>query len=129
MPASVVRPLVQAAGSLTYIYIRESRAGGETGLIQPECQYVFDLPLPVDVIPQPNDSEVESFELLTVEKCQEYLVEGQFKPNCALLMLDFWVRHGVINQETEGEELYAEIVSRLHRDLGLPGPWETKKES
>lgn len=114
---------------MTYIYVRESRAGGETGLIQPECEYVFDLPLPASVTPKPNDTEVEEFYLWTVEKCQEHLAKGEFKPNCAFLLLDFFVRHGVISEESEGKEVYEEIVRRLHRGLEVPGPWLGKVES
>ena len=124
LPAEMVKANVKAIGPITYSYIRDSRAGGESDLIQPECEFIYDLPLPADVIPKPNDTEVEAFELLTVEKCQEYLAEGQFKPNCAIVMLDFFVRHGVITEETDGKDVYDQIVKRVHRDLGMPGPWK-----
>ena len=55
------------------------------------------------------------------------MAAGQFKPNCALLMLDFFVRKGVVTQETEGKEGFEELTRRLHRDLGFPGPWEEKE--
>ena len=95
--------------------VRDEKAGGETGLLQPECQFVYDLELTPDIIPKPNDDEVESFHLWPVEKVQKAMAEAQFKPNCALVLLDFFVRHGILTPENEKD--YVEIVSRLHRRL------------
>ncbi len=120
LPEELVRKGATAEGILTYIYIRESRAGGENGMIQPECQFVYELELPADVIPKPNDSEVEQFYLWTVEEVQEHLTKGEFKPNCALIILDFFIRHGILTRENERD--FEEITSRLHRQLEFPGP-------
>jgi 8-oxo-dGTP pyrophosphatase MutT (NUDIX family) len=120
LPEALVREHAKACGTITYIYIREPRAGGENGLIQPECQYVFDLELPEDVVPKPNDSEVEEFYLWTVEEVQGALGRGEFKPNCSLLVLDFFVRWGILTEENERD--YNEIKRRLHRELEFPGP-------
>ncbi|KAF2755379.1 thiamine pyrophosphokinase-related protein-like protein [Pseudovirgaria hyperparasitica] len=114
----IVRKNVKAAGTVTYFYIRDERAGGETNLLQPECQYVYDLELPEDVIPKPNDDEVEQFYLWTVGEVRKALARGEFKPNCAMVMLDFFIRHGIITPENEDD--YIEIVSRLHRRLEFP---------
>lgn len=119
LPEKLVREKVESKGTITYIYIREPRAGGESGLVQPECQYVYDLELPGEVVPKPNDNEVECFYLWSVEEVQAAMERGEFKPNCALLMLDFFARWGIINQENED---YGEINSRLHRELEFPGP-------
>jgi 8-oxo-dGTP pyrophosphatase MutT (NUDIX family) len=120
LPEDLVRSSVKACGTITYIYIRGARAGGESGMIQPECQYVYDLELPPSIIPKPNDSEVEQFYLWTVEEVQEAMGKGEFKPNCALLMLDFFIRHGILTEENEKD--YKEIKRRLHRELEFPGP-------
>jgi 8-oxo-dGTP pyrophosphatase MutT (NUDIX family) len=64
LPADFVRANAVAAGAVSYFYVRETSAGGEEGLLQPEVQYVYDLPLPEDVIPKPNDDEVEAFTLM-----------------------------------------------------------------
>ncbi|KAF2703209.1 thiamine pyrophosphokinase [Pleomassaria siparia CBS 279.74] len=114
----LVRSKVKAAGTVTYFHIRTSKAGGETGLLQPECQYVYDLELPEDVIPKPGDDEVEEFYLWSVDEVREAMARGEFKPNCALVVLDFLIRHGIITNETERD--YIEIVSRLHRRLEFP---------
>lgn len=120
LPAALVRENVKAKGTVTYCYIREERAGGEAGLIQPECQYVFDLELPADVVCKPNDDEVECFNLWTVEQVKEALGKGEFKPNCAMVMLDFFVRWGILTKDNEND--LEEIKSRLHRELEFPGP-------
>lgn len=120
LPEAVVRARVTYHRAVNYIYIRESRAGGESGMVQPECQHIYDLELPTDVLPKPNDSEVEEFYLWTVEQVQEHMAKGEFKPNCALVVLDFFIRRGILTKENE--ENYEEIKSRLHRELEFPGP-------
>ncbi len=122
LPAELVREKAVATGTITYIYVRGERAGGESGLIQPECQYVYDLELPEGMSCKPNDSEVEEFYLWTVGEVKEALARGEFKPNCALLTLDFFIRWGILTKENEPD--YEEIKARLHRDLEFPGPWK-----
>lgn len=107
-------------GTVTYFYVRDERAGGETGLLQPECQYVYDLEVGEDVVPKPGDQEVEEFGLWSVEEVKESLARGEWKPNTALVMLDFFVRHGILTPANEKD--YVEIVSRLHRRLEFPTP-------
>ncbi|KAK3174479.1 hypothetical protein OEA41_001725 [Lepraria neglecta] len=118
LPEHLVRSNAKPCGTVSYIHIRDERAGGETGLVQPECQHVYDMEVGADVIPKPCDNEVEDFYLLTVKQVQEALAEGQFKPNCALVLLDFFVRHGILKGENEPD--YIEIVSRLHRKMPFP---------
>ena len=120
LPGEFVRQQATYHGAVTYTYIREGRAGGESGMIQPECQHVYDLELPTDVVPKPNDSEVEEFYLWTVEEVREHMAKGEFKPNCALVVIDFLVRRGILTEENEGD--YEEIKRRLHRELEFPGP-------
>ncbi|KAH7355291.1 thiamine pyrophosphokinase-related protein-like protein [Rhexocercosporidium sp. MPI-PUGE-AT-0058] len=127
LPEELVRENVRACGTVTYVYLRDERAGGETGLVQPECQYIFDLELPGDVVCRPCDGEVEEFFLWGVEEVREALGRGEFKPNCAMVMLDFFVRWGFLTKENEGD--YEEIVRRLHRDLEFPGPHKDVKEA
>lgn len=113
-----VRENVRSTGAVTYFHIRDERAGGETRLLQPECQYTYDLEVGEDIEPRPSDDEVEGFTLMGVEEVKEMLAAGEFKPNCALVLLDFFIRHGVLTYENERD--YIEIVARLHRLLELP---------
>ncbi|KAF2200090.1 thiamine pyrophosphokinase-related protein-like protein [Delitschia confertaspora ATCC 74209] len=118
LSGELVRERAKACGTVTYFYIRDQNAGGETGLLQPECQYIYDLELPEDVVPKPGDDEVEEFYLMDVNEVQEALKKAEFKPNCALVQLDFFIRHGILTSEEERD--YIEIVSRLHRRLEFP---------
>lgn len=118
LPEDVVRNGAKAVGTVTYFHIRDERAGGETKLLQPEVQYVYDIELSEDIVPKPSDDEVERFDLRTVQEVKESLRNGEFKPNCAMVMLDFFVRHGLVSMETD--EGYVEMVSRLHRRLEFP---------
>ena len=117
LPEDVVRS-AKPCGTLTYFHVRDARAGGETGLCQPECQYLYDLELSPDTVPTPGDNEAVDFQLLRVEEVQQAMAAGQFKPNCALVLLEFFVRHGILTAENEPD--YIEIVARLHRRLEFP---------
>jgi 8-oxo-dGTP pyrophosphatase MutT (NUDIX family) len=122
LPEDFMRQHAKETGTITYIYITDERAGGEPGWIYPECQWVYDLELPADgsVTPCPKDGEVESFRLQTVEEIQEQLAQGLWKPNCAMIMLDFFVRHGILTPENE--PYYDEPRARAHRHIPFPGP-------
>jgi 8-oxo-dGTP pyrophosphatase MutT (NUDIX family) len=122
LPEDVMRKDAKLTGTVTYIYITDERSGGEPGYIYPECQWVYDLELPDDgsIIPFPKDGEVESFSLHTVEEIQEQLAQGRWKPNCAMIMLDFFLRHGIYTPENE--PYYDELRDRAHRFIPFPGP-------
>ena len=67
----------------------------------PNCEwnfpFIFDLLLPDDFIPKPNDGEVESFQLLPIEKVAEIVdTSFDYKDNCNLVIIDFLIRHGHI---------------------------------
>ncbi|MCJ1229013.1 hypothetical protein MMC12_005677 [Toensbergia leucococca] len=114
----MVRRSAKAVGIVSYFYVRDARAGGETGLLQPEVQYVYDLEVDIEVVPKPGDNEVEQFYLWTIKEVMLALAEGQFKPNCAVVLLDFFVRHGILT--AENEKYYIDIVARIHRALPFP---------
>ena len=116
----LVRSNAKSCGTVSYFHIRDARAGGEAGLLQPECQYVYDMEIGKEVIPKPGDNEVEDFYLWTVDEVKRALAEGQFKPNCAVVLLDFFIRRGILTAENEQD--YVEIVSRIHRKLPFPTP-------
>ena len=116
----LVRSNAKPCGTVSYFHIRDARAGGEAGLLQPECQYVYDMEIGEEVIPKPGDNEVEDFYLWSVGEVKRALAEGQFKPNCAVVLLDFFIRRGILTAENEKD--YVEIVSRIHRKLPFPTP-------
>lgn len=118
LPEDVVKKGATAVGSVTYFYVRDERAGGETGLLQPEVEYIYDLKLDVNVVPKPCDTEVEDFRLWDVDEIKHALINGEFKPNCAVVLIDFFIRHGILTPENEPD--YLEIMARLHRRLEFP---------
>ncbi|KAI2640686.1 NUDIX hydrolase domain-like protein [Hypomontagnella submonticulosa] len=120
LPETLMRERAKFTGMVTYIYITDERAGGEAGQIYPETQWVYDIELPAEFVPAPKDGEVAGFYLWTVEEVQQKLAEGRFKPNCALILVDFFIRHKILTPENEPD--YHEIVQRLHRKLPFPGP-------
>ncbi|KAK4193811.1 putative NUDIX hydrolase 3 superfamily [Podospora australis] len=128
LPEDVMRKNTVETGIITYIQITDERTGGEAGYIYPECQWVYDLELPSDnsVVPTPKDGEVESFNLRTVEEIQEQLAQGLWKPNCAVVMLDFFVRHGIYTRENEPH--YDALYARSHRLIPFPGPHLTYRK-
>jgi 8-oxo-dGTP pyrophosphatase MutT (NUDIX family) len=104
--------------TLTFMHVADEHAGkGEVGLIYPEVQYIFECELPSDMAPRtnPDDNEVESFKLCTVDEVKAQLLNGRYKPNCALILVDFLIRKGIITREDERD--YDEIIERMNRDL------------
>ncbi|OAA46274.1 thiamin pyrophosphokinase- protein [Metarhizium rileyi] len=124
----VVRQNAQEVGKVTYIYVTDEKNVGQADLIYPECQWVYDLELPAEITPQPKDGEVEEFKLCDVNQVKEDLARGKFKDNCAVVMLDFFIRHGII--KINDEPHLSTIQARIHRKLPFPGPhqvqWSTK---
>jgi isopentenyldiphosphate isomerase len=89
-------------------YLAESDKG-----IKPDTLYCYDIELPDDFTPVCTDGEVESFELIPVKNVMEIIRDSdQFKLNCNLVILDFLIRHGLLDPDQTG---YAELVSSLHR--------------
>ena len=64
--------------------------------IFPNTEFVFDLELPVDFVPQNADGEVQKFELLTSKECYERMFSSDFKTTSVPVVLDFLIRHGVV---------------------------------
>jgi 8-oxo-dGTP pyrophosphatase MutT (NUDIX family) len=116
----VVRTNAQEIGTITYIYVTDEKHVGQADLIYPECQWIYDLKLPAGVTPQPKDGEVEGFELCDVNQVKKDLADGKFKDNCAVVMLDFFIRHGILSDGNEPQ--LVTIQQRMHRELPFPGP-------
>lgn len=113
LPADFVRKNACATGTISYV-----TKNTKTGLIHPNVLDIFDIKLPSTMIPKPQDDEVSEFHLLSIEEVKESMLRQEFKPNCALVMIDFAVRQGIITPENEAD--YVEITTRLRRILPVP---------
>lgn len=74
--------------------------------------FLYDLDLPASFVPRNTDGELSGFELWPIERVAEAVRDTEdFKFNCALVMIDFLVRHGLIGPE---EPDYLDLVAGLH---------------
>ncbi|KAJ1848457.1 hypothetical protein LPJ73_003968 [Coemansia sp. RSA 2703] len=112
IPESIARG-ARAAGTIQY-FTRSSLG------LQPETEYVFDLELPLDFTPTPTDGEVEEFYLWSIDEVIDNVRKNLFKPNCAICVIDFLIRHGYLTPENESD--YIEIIENIHCALPFPGP-------
>lgn len=115
LSSEMVKENVVAAGTVTWFNVSDERAGGEPGLMNPGILYVYDLEVGEDVVFKSVEGDIDSFSLMGVDEVKQSLRRGDFKPSCATVMLDFFIRHGLIT--AENEKNYDVIVDRLHRRL------------
>jgi len=79
---------------------------------KPDTLYCYDIELSEEFTPVNTDGEVEKFELLPVAEVMNKVRQGGlFKPNCNLVLIDFFARHGLLDaQDSE----FLEIQQGLH---------------
>jgi 8-oxo-dGTP pyrophosphatase MutT (NUDIX family) len=118
LPEDLIRKQVVHCGCISYVGLNDRGGEGETGLIAPDIMYVYDLEIPQDMVCKQNDEEVKEFYLMTIDEVKQGLARAEFKTNSAIVMVDFFIRHGIIT--AENEKNYAEVIARLHRRLPLP---------
>lgn len=91
-------------------YCRETPLG-----LKPDILYCYDLELSPDFRPSNRDGEVAEFMLLPVEQVLALVGDGdEFKLNCNLVLIDFFIRHGILNPEAEG---YLDLCLGLREKL------------
>ncbi|RKP30226.1 hypothetical protein METBISCDRAFT_31077 [Metschnikowia bicuspidata] len=102
-------------GGLSAEFVEKKIVAAGAGHAQPEIEYVYDLAFDseTDNVPHPVDGEVEGFTLMRIDAIKQSILAGEFKPNCALVICDFMIRHGIMTAENEPN--YLEILSRIHR--------------
>jgi isopentenyldiphosphate isomerase len=92
IPPEIART-ARAAGYVAYWH-----QSGQT--LKPDIMTCFDLELPEDFTPRATDGEVHSFELWPVGRVFETVRDTtQFKYNCNLVLIDFFLRHGLISAD------------------------------
>jgi 8-oxo-dGTP pyrophosphatase MutT (NUDIX family) len=110
IPESLAKDVL-AIGTVSYLY--ETDEG-----LKPDVMVNFDLELPEDFVPHCADGEVARFDLLPIAEVAEMVRTGfDFKFNCALVVIDFLIRHGYLTADNEPS--YCDLVTGLHRSLDL----------
>ncbi|POM61543.1 RNA-binding protein, partial [Phytophthora palmivora] len=84
-----------------------------------DTMFIFDLELPRGIAPVNQDGEVESFDLLPVQDALSRLWSEpkRFKPDVCILLLDFFIRHGVLTADNFTD--YEELQRALHNTENL----------
>ncbi|SMN21997.1 similar to Saccharomyces cerevisiae YJR142W Putative protein of unknown function [Maudiozyma saulgeensis] len=122
LPKDIIDASISNAGVVSYLFYQGNpkldKFNTQNSYIVGEIEYVYDMKLDEEIIPRPNDGEVDSFNVMSLQEVITALQNAEFKPNCALVMVDFLIRHGYIT--TENEPNYLEILNRTHRTLPFP---------
>ena len=85
----------RAVGAIAYCHQFEDG-------LKPDQQFCYDLELPADFEPRNTDGEVEGFELWPIRRVADVVRDTfAFKFNCNLVIIDFLVRHGLIDADSE----------------------------
>ncbi|GBF91814.1 nudix hydrolase chloroplastic-like [Raphidocelis subcapitata] len=93
-----------AAGFISYVSLLPEG-------LKPDVLYCYDLRLPEDFVPQPQDGEVEEFVLWDLERVAHVIAHtDDYKPNCGVVVMDFLVRHGYITPDMPG---YTRLVAGM----------------
>ncbi|MEK7245772.1 MAG: DUF4743 domain-containing protein [Pseudomonadota bacterium] len=92
-------------GAVSYITARPEG-------LRRDVLFNYDLELPEDFAPDNTDGEVESFHLWPIERVIETVRDtDDFKFNCALVVIDFLIRRGLIAPDHPD---YVELLRGLH---------------
>lgn len=96
--ANIPKELVQKAEYKSMITYSMLRPEG----LRRDVLYCYDLWLPKDFVPQPNDGEVESFQLMRLEEVfQKVCTTEAFKFNVNLVLIDLFLRIGLIPKRSQ----------------------------
>lgn len=113
--AAIPRPLAEQARAVGLIaYWNQSGCQ-----LKPDVMTCFDLELPEDFTPRAHDGEVHAFELWPVDRVFETVRDtNDFKYNCNLVLIDFFVRHGLLH--ADDTDFFA-VVEGLHPTQPIRG--------
>jgi len=85
----------RAIGAISYCHQYEDG-------LKPDQQFCYDLELSADFQPRNTDGEVEGFELWPMDRVASVVRDSfDFKFNCNLVIIDFLIRHGLIDADRE----------------------------
>ncbi|MEM7200777.1 MAG: DUF4743 domain-containing protein [Planctomycetota bacterium] len=96
----------RSTGAVTYCI--ETEQG-----LKPDAMFCFDLELPADFVPECQDGEVDEFYRWPVDRVLTLVRDTrEFKFNCNLVVIDFAMRHGLLDVEAAD---YLAIARGLRR--------------
>ncbi|UQC91588.1 thiamine pyrophosphokinase [Colletotrichum lupini] len=97
---------VKEASPIQFAVLRDERWGKDfLGAPELGVKIPFDLEVKEDPIFKPNPDEVDSVEKKSVGEIVKDLLDHKFKPNSALVMIDFLIRHGCLGDISPGDVL------------------------
>lgn len=105
IPAALAKEAMPV-GAVSYTSLQQSG-------LKRDVLFCYDIELPPEFVPVPQDGEVEEFFRLPLDEVAAAVADHKrdpYKDNCNLVILDFLIRHGVITPDIPG---YLDIVSRL----------------
>lgn len=107
--ASIPGPLAATARKVATIsYVTAWDAPRQARGMRRDTLHVYDLELPEDFVPRPNDDEVQGFELWPLARVADAVREtDRFKFNVNLVLIDLFLRLGLIPPGPEAERLRA----------------------
>ncbi|MEC9264671.1 MAG: DUF4743 domain-containing protein [Pseudomonadota bacterium] len=114
--ASIGPDLARRAVPVGAVCYRHEAADG----LKPDEMFLYDLELPADFTPVPDDGEVEAFHLMPAAQVMEIVRDtDRFKFNCAAVLIHFFIRHGLLDPDTEPD--YVALCAGLNQGT-LLGP-------
>ena len=101
-------------GAISYTYTMNwTDKLGQTWIgMRPDTMITYDLNMPGHMIPKPVDGEVAEFMHMPIEHVLDIIHDtDDFKFNCNLVILDFAIRHGIMNTDNTAE--YNQLLAGL----------------
>ncbi|KAG6314409.1 hypothetical protein E4U22_008803 [Claviceps purpurea] len=112
--------VLQRGPWISFFDKKDGIAGSERGQLEPGIRFTFDLEVEAGFVPQPCEPEaIAGFMLKGVDEVKRGLKCREWKPNCALVMLDFLLRKGQIRPEED--VFFRHLRPALQRRLPFNG--------
>lgn len=111
---SYVQERIKATSAVSYTGFNDDMWG-----LKRDVLFCFDLELPPDFEPVPVDGEMETFEKVSIESLVEMLAvpilqeddsDNLWKPNVGVVLIDFLVRHGMLDAD---DPYFLELIDAL----------------
>ncbi|WYZ36024.1 hypothetical protein EsH8_X_000671 [Colletotrichum jinshuiense] len=112
---------IKRCKSIKYFDIRDKRWGAEyIGIPEAGIKVPFDIELKEKIAITGNKQDIVGIKSMSIDEVMNALLAGQFKPNCALIMIDFLIRHNLIADQKNRQDL-AQIQNLLSLKTSLLG--------